>query len=78
MPTYDNDSSYSSIVIDSIISAITLVIALAWNKAIKEVVSKIKHLDAYGTIIYAVLVTAIGVSTIRVLLSVNKRLGNFK
>ena len=78
MPTYDNDSTYSSIVIDSIISAITLVIALAWNKAIKEVVSKFKYLDAYGTIIYAILVTIIGVSTIRILLTINKRLGNFK
>ena len=78
MPTFDNDTTYSSIVIDSIISAITLVIALAWNKAIKELISKMKFLDAYGTIIYAILVTLIGVSSIRILLTVNKKLGNKK
>ena len=78
MPTFDNDTSYSSIVIDSVISAITLVIALAWNKAIKELIVKITYLDSYGVILYAVLVTLIGVFTIRTLLSFNKRLGNFK
>ena len=45
MPTFDNDTSYSSIVIDSVISAITLVIALAWNKAIKELIVKITYLN---------------------------------
>lgn len=78
MPTYDNDSTYSSIVIDSVISAVTLVIALAWNKAIKELVDKIKHIDTYGALIYAISITIIGVSAIRVLLILNKKIGNSK
>lgn len=74
MPTYDNDDTYSSIVISSVISAITLVIALAWNKAIKDLVDKIK----YGAIAYAIIVTIVGISAIRILLTLKKRLKNVK
>lgn len=77
MPKFDSDTSYFSIVIESIISAITLIIALAWNKAIKELIGEIKYLNTYGSLIYAILITAIGVSAIRMVLSFNK-FGKFK
>ena len=61
------DDSFKKILVKHLSQSITLVIALAWNSAVKQIISEIPVLKSLGLVIYALILTVLGVITIRIL-----------
>ena len=61
------DDSFKRVLIKHLSKSITLVIALAWNSAIKQIISEIPILRSHGLIVYAFVLTILGVMAIKVM-----------
>jgi len=57
-----------------IIPAMGLVIALAWNSAFQKYFDENKHLHIYGSWVYAIFVTFIGLFLITILTYIQKKI----